>query len=89
MVQVHVFYSGAVQGVGFRYTTQSLARRFDIAGWVKNLRDGRVELLAEGEQEQISQFLKAIADHFSHHIIEQKVESYPAQGQIKNFMIMG
>ena len=44
-----VVFSGRVQGVGFRFTCQSLARGFDVAGYVRNLADGRVELVAEGE----------------------------------------
>ncbi len=48
--QVHVYYAGRVQGVGFRFTTQDLARELMVSGWVKNLREGRVELLAEAEE---------------------------------------
>ena len=55
-----VYFSGRVQGVGFRFTCQSLARRFDIAGYVRNLSDGRVELVAEGESGELDAFLTAI-----------------------------
>jgi len=44
-----LYYSGHVQGVGFRYTCQSLARGFDVAGYVRNLPCGRVELVVEGD----------------------------------------
>ena len=47
-IQAHIFYSGTVQGIGFRYTVLDYARRLDLKGRVKNLPDGRVELLAEG-----------------------------------------
>jgi acylphosphatase len=43
-----VFYSGLVQGVGFRYTTQRIAQQHAFAGFVRNLPDGRVQLVAEG-----------------------------------------
>ena len=50
-------FSGRVQGVGFRSTCQSLARSFEVAGYVRNLPDGRVELVAEGENSEIDAFL--------------------------------
>ena len=46
--QREVYYQGRVQGVGFRYAVRSLARRFAVDGFVRNLSDGRVELVAEG-----------------------------------------
>ena len=52
-----VYYSGQVQGVGFRYTAQRLARRYDVGGYVRNLRDGRVELVAEGSASELEAFL--------------------------------
>ena len=47
-VRRRVLFSGRVQGVGFRYTTEAVASRFQVTGWVRNVRDGRVELVAEG-----------------------------------------
>ena len=58
--QVHVFYSGRVQGVGFRITAEETAHQFNVGGWVKNLRDGRVELVAEGDTEELVKFLDAV-----------------------------
>ncbi len=55
--RVHVYYSGRVQGVGFRITAEETAQRAGVAGWVKNLRDGRVELVAEGEEDTLQRFL--------------------------------
>lgn len=49
--RVHVFVSGKVQGVSFRWYTREYAQRWDLAGWVRNLPDGRVEVLAEGEED--------------------------------------
>ena len=57
---VQVFYEGHVQGVGFRYSVRQIAKGFDITGSVRNLRDGRVELLATGEEEEVRAFLEAI-----------------------------
>jgi acylphosphatase len=52
-----VRFSGTVQGVGFRATARSLARRYGLSGYVRNLPDGRVELVAEGDKQDINQFL--------------------------------
>ena len=60
MKRAHVFYSGRVQGVGFRITAEEAARNLGVVGWVKNLRDGRVELVAEADQETLEQLLNDI-----------------------------
>ena len=60
MIAKQVFYEGRVQGVGFRYTVRQLAKGYDVKGWVRNLPDGRVELLAGGEAEEVREFLQAI-----------------------------
>lgn len=57
---IQVLYSGRVQGVGFRFTAEESARRLGVVGWVKNLRDGRVELVAEGDERMLTQFLEDI-----------------------------
>ena len=60
--RLHVFYSGRVQGVGFRYTVKSLATGFEVTGTVRNLDDGRVELVAEGERAEMDAFRQAIRE---------------------------
>jgi acylphosphatase len=62
MTAHQVFYEGRVQGVGFRYTVRRIATGFDIAGWVRNLPDGRVELLAAGDSAEVADFLQAIQE---------------------------
>jgi acylphosphatase len=54
------FYSGRVQGVGFRYTAKAVAAGFEITGVIRNLPDGRVELIAEGAREELEAFREAI-----------------------------
>ena len=60
IASIQVFYEGNVQGVGFRYSVKQIAKGFDVTGSVRNLHDGRVELLATGEQEEVRAFLDAI-----------------------------
>lgn len=55
-----VIYSGRVQGVGFRYTTSGIARRFPVTGFVRNLADGTVELLAVGGKRDVDDFLSEV-----------------------------
>ncbi|APW63067.1 acylphosphatase [Paludisphaera borealis] len=55
-----IFFSGRVQGVGFRATTTWLARGFDVAGYVRNLPDGRVEAAAEGDSAELDRFVASI-----------------------------
>jgi acylphosphatase len=62
MTAKHVFYEGRVQGVGFRYTVKQLARGYEVTGWVRNLDDGRVELLAGGESDEVRAFLDDITE---------------------------
>ncbi len=57
---VHVFYSGRVQGVGFRLTAEEAAIEFGVVGWVRNMRDGRVELMAQGAEAVVTKFLEAV-----------------------------
>ena len=49
--RIHVYYEGRVQGVGFRFTSEYVAQQLKLTGWVKNLPDGRVELVAEGKED--------------------------------------
>ncbi len=62
MKRMQVFFSGTVQGVGFRFTAERLAQRFSVSGFVRNLDDGRVEVVAEGEETALVNFLTAIRE---------------------------
>ena len=62
--RLHAFFSGRVQGVGFRYTAERIAEDFPITGFVRNLPDGRVELLVEGDEVDLEGFIQKIRKSF-------------------------
>ncbi len=72
-----VHFSGRVQGVGFRFTCQSLARGFEVAGFVRNLPDGRVELMAEGDDNELDAFLASIRLEMGPYITHVTTEPEP------------
>ena len=74
--RMHIFYSGQVQGVGFRYTVKSVATGFEVTGAVRNLLDGRVELIAEGPREELEAFRKAIPEAGLEHFIQNEDASW-------------
>lgn len=69
-----VHYWGQVQGVGFRYTTLRVARQFRVTGYVRNLLDGQVEVLVEGEAAEVERFVEAVAGQMADYIKGHKVE---------------
>ncbi|MCX5668864.1 MAG: acylphosphatase [Candidatus Omnitrophica bacterium] len=85
--QLHLYYSGKVQGIGFRYTVLDIALGQNVCGWVKNLNDGRVEVLAEAQEDTLSVFLEQVNQHFSHYITDITVEWLPASGEFSDFGI--
>lgn len=60
MIQLQIIVSGEVQGVGYRYYTQMKAIQFGITGWVKNLQEGGVEILASGENDNLERFIDEV-----------------------------
>jgi acylphosphatase len=80
MVRAHVIFSGTVQGVGFRYTCRSYADDLKLTGWVKNLADGRVELMAEGPRNTVDQLIKSIDRHFDGYIRDKDIDIHDTTG---------
>ena len=80
-------FSGHVQGVGFRYTVRQLATRYPISGYVRNLSDGRVELVMEGAEPEINKLLNDIREAMEAHINHTDCQSAPATGEFRNFEI--
>lgn len=87
MTATLVRYSGRVQGVGFRATAVMIARDHPVVGYVKNLPDGRVELLAEGPPDAVEKFLKAVRDHWKDDLSKEEAEDRKPAGTYKKFEI--
>lgn len=86
---MEVFYSGRVQGVGFRYTVRSAATGFEVTGTVRNLPDGRVELIAEGARDELTAFALAIREsEVGHFIRNDEVRWSDARNEFRGFAIV-
>ncbi len=85
--QIHVFYDGRVQGVGFRYSAREVARQLKVGGWVRNLSDGRVEMVAQAQEEVLIELLERIGRHFREYIRDSEIEWEAASGNFGEFDI--
>ncbi|MGE4181495.1 MAG: acylphosphatase [Limisphaerales bacterium] len=87
--RVTILYTGNVQGVGFRYATRGVAEGFDVCGTVRNLPDGRVELVAEGSMREVDSFRRAIRESGVGSLIRKEVaEVAPPRGDLRGFQIL-
>ena len=85
-----VYYSGQVQGVGFRATAVSIARRHPgVRGWVRNLADGRVELLADGRADAVEAFLADVRSRMAEHIASEEVADRDPDDSLTGFRVVG
>jgi acylphosphatase len=84
-----VTYRGNVQGVGFRFTACRAARNYDVTGYVRNLPDGSVEVLVEGDSDQIDPFLADLTHRFSEFIRSQTQQIAPYGGGFETFGVRG
>ncbi len=82
-----IIFSGVVQGVGFRFSARNLAAKYKIKGWVMNLSDGRVKLLAEGQREDLDNFLQDLRNEFKRYIDDDILQEKEASGNYKDFKI--
>ena len=86
---MQIFYSGMVQGVGFRYSIKALVSGFEVTGTVRNLPDGRVELVAESYKEELESFRRAIREsELGHFIQDEKVNWEEATNEFRGFEIV-
>jgi acylphosphatase len=87
--RLQVYYAGNVQGVGFRYSVKALASGFEVTGTVRNLADGRVELVAEGTKDELQAFQTGIREsELGHFIGKESVTWGDAQGNFRGFEIV-
>jgi acylphosphatase len=87
--RLRVVYSGHVQGVGFRYTVKSLALGYEVAGTIRNLPDGGVELVAEGAEDELKAFQQAVRDSGLGGLVRHEDEYWnEARGGFRGFEIV-
>jgi len=81
------YFSGRVQGVGFRYTVQNLALQYNVLGYVKNMPDGRVELVMEGPESEMKSLVDDVAQKMNGYIKRVDQSTAPATGEFKQFYV--
>jgi acylphosphatase len=87
MIRLIAHFSGTVQGVGFRFMTRQIATQYAVAGFVKNLSDGRVEMVVEGEAREVNALLHSIRERMSDFVEGVEENHSPATGEFKGFEI--
>lgn len=86
---MQIFYSGRVQGVGFRYSTKMLAQGYEVTGFVRNLADGRVELVAEGAREELEAFRRGVQEsELAGFIRQEELHWSEAKNDFRGFEIV-
>jgi len=85
---IHAYFSGMVQGVGFRFVAKDLAFRYKVKGWVKNLADGRVEMAAQARQKDLNVFLEGLRAEFKNHIADSQIEEFAPSQEYDGFKIL-
>jgi acylphosphatase len=85
MIRKTVYYSGRVQGVGFRYTTCQIAEDYPVVGYVRNLPDGRVEVVVEGEPAIVERFTSALTHDMGSYIRRADTQESVATGEFGRF----
>jgi acylphosphatase len=85
--RVEVVYTGSVQGVGFRFTAERFANDYGVKGYVRNLANGNVELVAEAEEKTLKDLLQAILEDLGNVIDHYSVNWFPSTGEFARFEI--
>ena len=84
---VTVFFTGRVQGVGFRYLTLQVAKEFEVSGFVRNLPDGRVQIEAEGAAGEVRDFIAAVQERMTGYIRKTEQQDARRESQFQGFSI--
>ena len=84
----HVIFRGRVQGVGFRYTARQIARQYRVAGFVRNLPDGAVEMFIQGPPQEIDNCLQDLQSEFEGYLDDTQVEPAVASACYTDFRIV-
>jgi acylphosphatase len=85
--RLHIIYSGQVQNVGFRYTSRSIAHELGLTGWVRNVPDGTVELVAEGDEKSLLQLNEALKREMNYASFKEQLSWEPGTGEFLRFEI--
>ncbi len=85
--QREIYYSGRVQGVGFRFTARAIAVQYRVSGFVRNMSDGRVHVVVEGDRDTVQMFLDSIQAEMGPYIRDKQVTIRPATGRFQGFDI--
>ncbi len=81
----HIFFCGRVQGVGFRFTARAVAERYELTGFVRNTHDGKVEMLLQGDQQDITNAIEDLQETFS--VMDTQIEQIEFDPSYENFEI--
>ena len=87
MVAKHIIFAGHVQGVGFRFTAHRMASCYHLTGFVRNLSDGTVEMLAQGPAEDIEECIRDIEEALAGYVGETLIDEVPPDPRYTDFKI--
>lgn len=86
-IEAHILYKGRVQGIGFRFTVERVALNFSVVGWVKNLADGNVEVVAQTDEETMKNFLNTVRGYFMRYIEDEQISTKEPTENFNDFQI--
>ncbi len=87
MIAKSIIFTGRVQGVGFRFTARRAANRRQLTGFVRNVPDGTVEMLAQGRPEDVDDCIQDLKEYFSGYLKETRIEEIPPDTKYTDFQI--
>jgi acylphosphatase len=83
----HIIFAGRVQGVGFRFTASSIAKRYQLTGFVRNLPDGTVEMLAQGDDQDVENCIQDIKESLTGYVRDVRIDPLPLNTRYTDFRI--